>query len=172
MKKRRSSGGFTLMEVLVSMLILTFLIIGMGPGMKTALSVYRESTFQSGSTALIGTLNATLEDVLRYAEDIEPLTGESETVVRFTNLDYGLQGAHFLCWEATDTDAPTVVTVKDSRGERSLLPAGSYTDMTVTAFDIQYNNGVFTVEYTIKSTMVSDSRDVTLTVAPLNGSGG
>lgn len=170
MKKRRSSGGFTLMEVLVSMLILTFLIIGMGSGMKTALSVYRESTFQSGSTALIGTLNATLEDVLRYAEDIEQ--SEGETVVRFTNLDYGLQGAQFLCWKATDTDAPTVVTVKDSRGERSLLPTGSYTDMTVTAFDIQYNNGVFTVEYTIKSTMVTDSRDVTLTVAPLNGSGG
>lgn len=167
MKKLRSSGGFTLMEVLASILILTFLIIGMGPGMKTALSVYRQSAFQSGSTALIGTLNATLEDVLHFAEDIEKSPEDGS--VTFTNLDYGLQRAHFLCWTATDTDAPTIITVHDSRGDRPLLPAGSYPNMQLTAFALAYENGVFTVSYTIQSTVVDDSRDVTLTVAALNG---
>lgn len=167
MKKLGNRGGFTLMEVLVSMLILTFLVVGMGPGMKTALSVYQESTFQSSSTALTGTLNATLEDLLRYGEDIEVA---ADGTVTFTNLDYGLQGAQFLCWKKNDSNAPTVVTVKDSRGAKALLPEGSYPNMEITAFEIQYKNenGVFTVEYTIASTVVSDSRDVTLTVAALN----
>lgn len=164
MKKLGNRGGFTLMEVLVSMLILTFLVVGMGPGMKTALSVYQESTFQSSSTALTGTLNATLEDLLRYGEDIEVADG----TVTFTNLDYGLQGAQFLCWNKNAANAPTVVTVKDSRGAKALLPEGSYPNMEITAFEIKYQKGVFTVEYTIESTVVSDSRDVTLTVAALN----
>lgn len=166
MKKIGNRGGFTLMEVLVSMLILTFLVVGMGPGMKTALSVYQESTFQSSSTALTGTLNATLEDVLRYGEDIEVA---ADGTVTFTNLDYGLQGAQFLCWDnKNDPNAPSVVTVKDRRGEKVLLPEGSYPNMEITAFGIKYDNGVFTVTYTIESTVVSDSRDVTLTVAALN----
>lgn len=165
MKKLGNRGGFTLMEVLVSMLILTFLVVGMGPGMKTALSVYQESTFQSSSTALTGTLNATLEDLLRYGEDIEVA---ADGTVTFTNLDYGLQGAQFLRWNKNGSNAPTVVTVKDSRGAKALLPEGSYPNMEITAFGIEYKNGVFTVEYTIESTVVSDSRDVTLTVAALN----
>lgn len=166
MKKLRSGGGFTLMEVLISILILTFLIIGMGPGMKTALSVYRESTFQSASAALVGTLDATLEDILRYAEDIEV---DEDGIVTFTNYDYGLQNAQFLCWNEDSSDAPTVVTLMDGRGGmQALLSAGSYPNMTISAFDIRFENGVFAIAYTISGTMVSDSREVSLTIAPLN----
>lgn len=160
MKKLRSGGGFTLIEVLVSMLILTFLVIGMGPGMKTAMTVYQESTFQSSSTALIGTMNATLGDVLRYAEDVEVAADGSFT---FTNTDYGLQNA-------TLNTKDNIITVIDHNGkEKPLLPEGSYPNMEITAFTAKYENGLFTVEYTIKSTVVQNmEREASCTIALLN----
>lgn len=170
MKKLRSSGGFTLMEVLASMLILTFLVIGMGPGMKTAMTVYQESTFQSSSTALIGTMNATLGDVLRYAEDVEKgdkVSSEGEPdkfAFTFTNTDYGLQNAKL-------NTADGIITVIDHNGkEKPLLPEGSYPNMKITAFSATYDGaGLFTVTYTIKSTVVQDmEREATCTVALLN----
>lgn len=160
MKKLKSSGGFTLIEVLVSMLILTFLVIGMGPGMKTAMTVYQESTFQSSSTALIGTMNATLGDVLRYAEDVEVAADGSFT---FTNTDYGLQNA-------TLNTMDNIITVIDHNcKEKPLLPEGSYPNMEITAFTAKYENGLFTVTYTIKSTVVQNmERDAACTIALLN----
>lgn len=162
MKKLRSGGGFTLMEVLASMLILTFLVIGMGPGMKTAMSVYQESTFQSSSTALIGTVNATLGDVLRFAEDVEVDEDEDKTFT-FTNTDYGLQNAKL-------SFADGIITVIDHNGnEKPLLPEGSYPNMEITAFSATYENGLFIVTYTIKSTVVQDmTRQADCTVALLN----
>lgn len=168
MKKLRSGGGFTLMEVLASMLILTFLVIGMGPGMKTAMSVYQESTFQSSSTALIGTVNATLGDVLRFAEDVEVDEDEDEDededkTFTFTNTDYGLQNAKL-------SFADGIITVIDHNGnEKPLLPEGSYPNMEITAFSATCENGLFTVTYTIKSTVVQDmTRQADCTVALLN----
>lgn len=160
MKKLRSGGGFTLMEVLASMLILTFLVIGMGPGMKTAMSVYQESTFQSSSTALIGTVNATLGDVLRFAEDVEV---DEDKTFTFTNTDYGLQNAKL-------SFADGIITVIDHNGnEKPLLPEGSYPNMEITAFSATCENGLFTVTYTIKSTVVQDmTRQADCTVALLN----
>lgn len=165
MKKLRSAKGFTLIEILVSMLILTFLVIGMGPGMKTALSVYQESTFQSSSTALIGTVNATLGDVLRYAEDVGIV--EDGNTFTFSNADYGMQNATLMLSESGDK----VIVVKDHNGnELPLLPEGAYPNMEITAFSARYNgNGLFTVEYTIKSTVATDmTRNAVCTVALLN----
>ena len=168
MKKLRSSGGFTLIEVLASMLILTFLVIGMGPGMKTAMTVYQESTFQSSSTALIGTMNSTLGDVLRYAEDVT--MDEDSEIFTFTNTDYGYQNARFLEW--ADAAGPDEVTVIDHNGnEKLLLPEGAYPNMAIQAFDVDYDptTGLFTVEYTIKSTVVQNmERDASCTIALLN----
>lgn len=160
MKKLRSSGGFTLIEVLASMLILTFLVIGMGPGMKTAMTVYQESTFQSSSTALIGTMNATLGDVLRFAEDVEVVADGSFT---FTNTDYGLQNA-------TLNTKDNIITVIDHNGkEKPLLPEGSYPNMEIMAFTAKYKNGLFTVTYKIKSTVVQNlERDAYCYVALIN----
>lgn len=167
MKKLRSSGGFTLMEVLASMLILTFLVIGMGPGMKTAMTVYQESTFQSSSTALIGTMNATLGDVLRYAEDITP--GEGNTFT-FTNTDYGLQNVSLVGNNGAENGVFTCKEVKNSPPVyKSLIPEKSYPNMEITAFSAKYENGLFTVEYTIKSTVVQNmEREASCTIALLN----
>lgn len=169
MKKLRSGGGFTLMEVLVSMLILTFLVIGMGPGMKTAMTVYQESTFQSSSTALIGTMNATLGDVLRYAEDVEP--GE-DGAFTFTNTDYGLQNVSLVGSNGTENGVFTRKEVKNSEPVyKSLLPEDSYPNMKITAFSVTYDGtGLFTVRYIIESTVKSDLKTdlITHTIALLN----
>ena len=168
MKKLKTNGGFTLMEVLASMLILTFLVIGMGPGMKTAMTVYRESVFQSSSTALIGAMNATLEDVLRFAEDVEVADDGTFT---FTNVEYGLQNGSFLQWD--DDTGPDVVTVIDHNGvERLLLPEGAYPNMEISAFSILYDTGTGLVEvtYTIESTVaIGMKREAACTIALING---
>lgn len=178
MKKLKTSGGFTLMEVLVSMLILTFLVIGMGPGMKTAMTVYQESTFQSSSTALIGTMNATLGDVLRYAEDVEKgekvsSEGESDKFAfTFTNTDYGLQNVSLVGSNGTENGVFTRKEVKNSEPVyKSLLPEGSYPNMKITAFSVTYDGtGLFTVRYIIESTVKSDLKTdlITHTIAMLN----
>lgn len=167
MKKLKSTGGFTLMEVLASMLILTFLVIGMGPGMKTAMTVYRESTFQSSSTALIGAMNTTLGDVLRFAEDVE--VAEDGTFT-FTNVEYGLRNGRFLQWD--DDTGPDVVTVIDHNGEeRLLLPEGAYPNMEISEFSIRYNADTDLVEvnYTIESTVaIGMKREAACTIAFIN----
>lgn len=173
MKKLKSSGGFTLMEVLASMLILTFLVIGMGPGMKTAMTVYQESTFQSSSTALIGTMNATLGDVLRYAEDVELLdkVEDDKYTFTFTNTDYGLQTVMLdLASLTEDGDSIPVFKPKNTQRKATpILPEGSYPNMEITAFSATYVDGLFTVTYTIKSTVVQDmERDASCTIALLN----
>lgn len=165
MKKLRSVKGFTLIEILVSMLILTFLVIGMGPGMKTALSVYQESTFQSSSTALIGTVNATLGDVLRYAEDVGIV--EDGNTFTFSNADYGMQNATLMLSESGDK----VIVVKDHNGnELPLLPEGAYPNMEITDFSVVYRGGVFRILYSIQSTMDADLKreDISYVIAPLN----
>ncbi len=167
MKKLKSSGGFTLMEVLASMLILTFLVIGMGPGMKTAMTVYQESTFQSSSTALIGTMNATLGDVLRYAEDVEG----SGTDFTFTNTDYGLQNVS-LALESVTEDGDPIPVFKPKNTQRKatpILPEKSYPNMKITDFTAKYENGLFTVTYKIKSTVVQNmEREASCSIALLN----
>lgn len=170
MKKLRSAKGFTLIEILVSMLILTFLVIGMGPGMKTALTVYQESTFQSSSTALIGTVNATLGDVLRYAEDVRivtPVEEGEENTFTFSNADYGMQNATLMLSESGDK----VIVVKDHNGnELPLLPEGAYPNMEITDFSAVYSGGVFRILYSIQSTLDVDLKreNISYVIAPLN----
>lgn len=167
--KLKTSKGFTLIEVLVSMLILTFLVIGMGPGMKTAVTVYRESLFQSNSTALIGAVNTTLSDVLRYAENV---TVTDEGDVLFTNTEYGLKDACFLTIERSGgerEDFASLVVLDHNGQQRQLLPEGAYPNMELADFSLDYANECFEVQYTIYSIVdPALSRKAVCTIAQIN----
>ena len=55
-KKLDSSGGFTLVEMLCAVAILTLLCLMLGTGMQAAMETYREITAESETQLLLNTL--------------------------------------------------------------------------------------------------------------------
>lgn len=96
--KLKNRSGMTLMEIMVSILILTILVVGMGTGMSTALEVYKKANFESKSATLADTVNTSMSDVLHYAQNVDA-TGESPI---FTNVDSNLLK---VCFAIKDPDA-------------------------------------------------------------------
>ena len=72
MKKLASKSGLTLIEMLVTILILVFLVLGIGTCMDSALNIYDEAKFESNSASMANIVNTSLADILRYS-DISPI---------------------------------------------------------------------------------------------------
>ena len=70
-KKLDSSGGFTLVEMLCAVAILTLLCLMLGTGMQAAMETYREITAESETQLLLNTLVDANADELRYAHGAE-----------------------------------------------------------------------------------------------------
>lgn len=83
MRNWKNESGMTLMELLVSILILALLAVAMGTGMDAAMEIYADAQFETDSAALAGILNAALEDVLMFSGNV---TREGA----FTNAEYGV----------------------------------------------------------------------------------
>lgn len=79
-KKLKSKRGFTLVELLASLMIVVMLSIMMSVGSSVGMSVQRESTFVAQSDVLASSINTALGDVLRYSEVFAPSV---------TDEDYG-----------------------------------------------------------------------------------
>ena len=84
MKKLTSKGGFTLIEMLATLLILVFLVLGIGTGMDSALRIYDEARFESNSAAMANIVNTSLGDILRYSENLTT-PGDEEFFVDSSN---------------------------------------------------------------------------------------
>lgn len=76
LKKLKSKGGFTLVEMLVALAIVVMLSLMISVGTSIGAKVQREATFVAESDILASTINTALQDVLRFAE-IEPYTAKS-----------------------------------------------------------------------------------------------
>ncbi len=88
MKRKKSKGGFTLVEMLASILIMVLLVMGMGVGMDAGSRIYRDATFESDSATLAGILNSNLGDILRYSIQVRYKGVESTPVAeRLTNQE-------------------------------------------------------------------------------------
>jgi prepilin-type N-terminal cleavage/methylation domain-containing protein len=175
MNRLRSQGGFTLVELLVSIMVLVLLVVAMGTGMTTALRVYQESVFQSNSENLASMLNATLEDMFQYSkniyvrdEDTNTFKGNTEITVDgvpegvnvlFSNSEYGATNAYiFVNDNSTDEDANPVQFINVSNSKvKDVLNIGAYPNLGVKDLIITYTNGVFNIEYTIYSTKDANS---------------
>ena len=168
--KLGNKGGFTLVEMLVCVVILVLLVIAMGTGISTAVRVYHESIFQSNSATLTSMLNATIDDVLRYSEDIYVLQdgttdfANGEKVIEvssvpsgvtflFTNKEYSGQHAYIFA-NSGDTGSPVQMMNILGGSPRDLLNTGAYPNLTVKDLIILYDSGagVFRVSYKIAST--------------------
>ena len=77
-KKLKSKRGFTLVELLASLMIVVLLSIMMSIGASVGMSVQRESTFVAQSDVLASTINTALGDVLRYSEVFAPGGSDEE----------------------------------------------------------------------------------------------
>ncbi len=150
MKKTRANAGFTLMEVLVTLVIMVLLAVGIGIGMNSGTVAYQKSIFDSNSAMLADTLNTSLGDLLRYSQDVRP-DGTGGFV--FTNREYGVRDGYFC-----DTDGG-IVKIYDSysKTEMALVNSGAYPDLKITDFSVEFvstdgESGYFDISYKIEST--------------------
>lgn len=132
-RKLRSSGGFTLMESLAALAILTIMLTALVAGTSASVTVYKQSTALSEANVLSSTLFETISDELRFATAITTTGGDLHT---FTSLNYGAN-ASFINEDGR---------VKISAGALShdLIGQKVYTGLAATA-DITYSSGSFSV---------------------------
>lgn len=184
MKRLKSKAGFTLMELLATMLILALLgsaiLYSIGAGTR----IYQESIFESHSALLADTLNNSLSDILRNSTNVRPndgtledattgnLLGSEQTFV-FSNSNYAAQNAYI-------QPVGGYLMIKGLNGsEDMLVNTGAYPDLKVRDLTIKYEaegtsggnkyGGYFEITYTIFSTQNNKlTREVKTVVRLLN----
>lgn len=191
MKKLTSKGGFTLIEMLATLLILVFLVLGIGTGMDSALRIYDEARFESNSAAMANIVNTSLGDILRYSENLttpgdEGFLDSSNTKVPdvefvFTNYEYAVRDAYFSLKNSSNT-TDGILRMRNLRDGNviELVNTGAYPDLKIGNFNITYNakgsddngnpiGGYFDVTYKVYSTKdESLTRDVSYIVRCMN----
>ena len=131
--RKNHRSGFTLVETLVSILILVIMVAATTTGMNAAVRIYKEATFHANSATLESMLRATLEDLLSYAQDVQtrPAAGNAEGNFLYTNYEYGVQDA-YLRLNTTKTDGSPIQMVNQETGEaRDLMNTGAYPMLTI-----------------------------------------
>ena len=174
MKKLKSKAGLTLVETIVSLLILVFMVIGMGPSMDTAAHIYKDANFEADSSMLSSIVNNAMGDVLRFAEKIDTTDMNGRDLPEdipfvFTSYDYRIQDGYF----CLPTDETGILQMKNLRNGSSidLVNTGAYPDLKVSNLAIVYDQrkGVFTITYQISSISdTSNVRDITYIVRRLS----
>ena len=150
MKKLTSKGGFTLIEMLATLLILVFLVLGIGTGMDSALRIYDEARFESNSAAMANIVNTSLGDILRYSENLttpgdeEFFVDSSNTKVPdvefvFTNYEYAVRDAYFSLKNSSNT-TDGILRMRNLRDGNviELVNTGAYPDLKIGDFHITY----------------------------------
>lgn len=185
MEKTRKNAGFSLIELICTMLILVLLVMGIGVGMDAGSSIYRDATFEADSATLAGILNTTISDVLRYSmvSETEGMRNLPEGMTSYdlpyvyTNLEYGVQRAYFAIHQYSDgTSVLRMINLKDSKSV-DLVNTGAYPELGISNFVVSYiprrstgvEGGYFEVSYEIHSAIDSSKkREVELIVRLMN----
>ena len=188
----RKKSGFTMVEMLASLLILALMAAGMSGGMSAALNVYQDSVFESDSTSMAATVNTALEDLLRYSERMKlakdqpgehfrtfsgltlPADDEPGAVnFVFTNLEYALVDAYFFT-PTNDQGEPSGVIQLKTLGDdtpRDLVNKGAYPNLEISNLNVKYDtdNQVYLISYKIYSTLDAElTKEGKCTVRLLN----
>ena len=177
MKKLKNKHGMTLMEVLAAILVLVFLVVGIGTGMDSGLRVYREVSFETDSATLADNIDTMLGDLLRHAVDVWvpeenqnrlPVQIPADATAVFTNTAFGAEDAYV---HLRDSDGKLVMdSVRKNTPSVALINKGLYADLEVSDFQIQYavnddgSGQHFVVRYTIVSTIDPDKERTVETV--------
>lgn len=184
MKRLQSKAGFSLMEMLVTIVILLLLTAGIGYSMDVGSRIYRESVFESHSALLAETLNNSLNDILGNStkawalEAAEKEKYPADVNYAFNNPDYGATKAYIalneLGWQILKIYSPEAEA-------KELVNTGAYPDLEIADFQIQFYprdtgttgsqkyGGYFTISYVIRSSNIGTlSREVQTVVRLVN----
>ena len=116
-RKIRSSRGFTLVEMLCTVVVLVLISALMAIGVRTAVQSFRKSVMSSESRVLCTTLRTIVSDELRYSSNIE----QSNDKWTYFSQSYGGQGSSF----STDENGQVVVVNRNNE-IKNVLSAKSY----------------------------------------------
>lgn len=78
MNKIKNQRGFTLTEMLATLIILGLVTLCVASGIATAVRCYQDLMFESESRLLISSLDESIKDILRYAPKEKVLTEEND----------------------------------------------------------------------------------------------
>lgn len=182
----RAKAGFTMIELLVSVVIMVFLAIGMGAGMDSGSKVHRDASFETDSAMLADTLNSALGDLFRYSKDIRKNTDVFQDSLGnqhnhyyvpfvFTNLEYGVQDGYL----TMDTDADGKIQIRNLKNSDCfyLVNAGAYSNLRITDFHLDYvsptedtggNTGYVVASYVIHNANNTLSKEISTVIRFMN----
>ena len=134
-KKLRSRRGFTLTEMIFTVLLLGIMSLSVAVGVSSSLNVYRESVLLSDAEVLCDTLTEEVMDELRFATNINAAADPPA----YGSVTYG-DGVQLAANEEG------YLGVKNT--DWLLLQKGAYTGLRA---DIQYtySGSVFTVDLSV-----------------------
>ncbi|MEG1742808.1 MAG: type II secretion system protein [Clostridia bacterium] len=123
--KRRSLQGFTLVETLVTVVILVMVSSFLAIGIPISIKAYKSITQNSVSNTLVTTLQFAITDELRYAENIQQKNGiyywHSEK--HKTNVCAKIDETGKLIFEAAQNGAPVIFKPLDDAAYADTLSA-------------------------------------------------
>lgn len=165
--KKRWKAGFTAVEMLVVVLIVSLLTAGIITVSGAAVNVRSNELFASESEELAMTLNTALGDMLHYATGVA--TDEGNQVVGLTNLNYGIKNGSFLLQNEQLYLNTTAATAENNR-TLPLVSAGTYTNMKLESFTITYDNtqNLFQGSYKIKGPRDNQQKEIQFVFRPMN----
>lgn len=153
--KRRKNRGFTLVEAVVTCLMMSLVALAITTGTQGAIGAYYSSLFVSEGDILVNNLEIALSDVLRYASYTRE---EEDTLVpHFNNEEYRildgclvLEDGFFYLQANTPTEAEVA--------KRTLLiNRGCYSNLRIKEFELKYN--VSTMLYEGSYVLKDQTRD-------------
>lgn len=165
--KKRWKAGFTAVEMLVVVLIVSLLTAGIITVSGAAVNVRSNELFASESEELAMTLNTALGDMLHYATGVK--NDERKQVVGLTNLNYGIKNGSFLLQNGQLYLNTTTATAENNR-TLPLVSAGTYTNMKLESFTITYDKtqNLFEGSYEIKGPRDNQKKKIDFVFRPMN----
>jgi len=158
-KKLRSSRGMTLTELLVALMIISFIGMALTLGVNNAVKVYRDSSQLYEAETLCGTILTRLEDEFRFGRNIHK--NDSGDTVFFNSKLYG-DNAHV-----------TLENGKIKIGGKDLFGESAYTtDLMVSDCTVGYAGGQVTITVAVGPNDTGNYAEHTVKVTPINPSDG
>jgi prepilin-type N-terminal cleavage/methylation domain-containing protein len=154
-RKRSRTKGFSLVEMLVSLLILALMAVMVSTCVAASVQVYKKSVFASESEALSSSLNTAMSNMLYYAKYVSK---DASGRVVFTSQENGVNNGCFflkndrLCYVTSGDNA------LDPNYQKMLINGGAYTSLYLKSFSLTFtpdsgssDRGVFSASYVIGS---------------------
>ena len=172
--KNRKKKGFTFVETLVALLIVSLLSAVVLTGIRSAWSIHDDALFASESEILASTINTALGDVLHYSSYEQSGSQGTSEIVRISNQNYGI-----LRGDIEADDGKIYIKVSDDKNSSKLvlISDGAYTNIKVTDFSLKYMShdqstdypeGTFYGSYTLEGTD-GQTKKITYAFQPING---